>query len=117
MASAKIRKGDLVMILSGRHRPQKVGDKLDIRTGLVLRVIPDENKALVEKLNYVWKHKRKSQKYPKGARVQIEAPIHLSKLKLICRACNRLTNVRFQVTAEGDKVRICRKCGKPIIGE
>jgi large subunit ribosomal protein L24 len=114
MALARIKKGDLVLVISGDQRPVKVKDKLELTTGKVLKVLPKQNKAIVEGVNLVWQHKRRSQKHPKGARIQVEAPVALSKLKLICQSCNNPTKPRTQRTPEGDKIRICRRCGKPV---
>ena len=69
-----IRRGDIVMAIAGEDADGK-------KTGKVLQVFPKEGRALVEGLNYVTKHLRKSQDNPKGGIIQKEAPIHVSNLK------------------------------------
>ena len=69
--AARIRKDDLVIVVTGDHRGQR---------GKVLRVIGEKNRVLVEGVNMVYRHVRKSQRNPQGGRIQKEAPIHLSNV-------------------------------------
>lgn len=69
-----IKRGDIVMAIAGEDADGK-------KTGKVLQVFPKKGRALVEGLNYVTKHLRKSQDNPKGGIIQKEAPIHVSNLK------------------------------------
>lgn len=70
-----IKRGDIVMAISGEEAAAK-------KTGKVLQVFPEQARAVVEGLNYVKKHLRKSQDNPKGGIIEKEAPIHVSNLKL-----------------------------------
>lgn len=69
-----VKKGDTVVVLSGDSR----GD-----TGRVLKVLPDKNKVIVEGLNFVTRHTRPTQTNPQGGRLQKEAPMHASNVKVI----------------------------------
>jgi large subunit ribosomal protein L24 len=100
----RIRKNDTVKIISGESRG---------KTGKVLRVFPAAESALVQGVNLRWKHIRRSQRYPRGARIQKETPIHLSKLKLICSNCNKPTKVSYKINEGGVKNRVCKKCLQP----
>lgn len=100
-----IKKKDKVMVISGDDKG---------KTGEVLRVFPDRSKAIVSKINIVKKHKRPTPRDPGGI-VEIEMPIHISKLAVVCPKCNRATRVRFDKLADGKKVRICKNCGEVIL--
>ena len=70
-----VKRGDIVMAISGEDAAAK-------KTGKVLQVFPESQRAIVEGFNYVKKHLRKSQDNPKGGIVEKEAPVHISNLKL-----------------------------------
>jgi large subunit ribosomal protein L24 len=100
---ARIRKDDMVEVISGNDRGKR---------GKVLRVIPDKNRLVVQGINLRWKHLRKSQQHPQGGRVRREVPIHMSNVMIHDDAAGR-TRVGFQVV-DGKKVRIARKTGAPL---
>jgi large subunit ribosomal protein L24 len=103
----RIRKGDTVEVISG--------DDLGVR-GEVLRVMPKENRVVVSGVNMVIKHQdpqRAGRSQVQGGRVQFEAPINLSNVMLVCTNCHAASRVGFGVV-DGQKVRICRKCGEAI---
>lgn len=100
-----IRKGDNVKILSGRD----VG-----KQGKVLRCIPSTERVVVEKANLVKKANRPTQQNPQGGISSVEASIHVSNVMLVCPSCNKPTRVGHTVTEQGKKVRVCKKCDKPI---
>ncbi|MFH1045919.1 MAG: 50S ribosomal protein L24 [Candidatus Omnitrophota bacterium] len=102
----KIRKNDIVMCMAGKDRGKK---------GKVLGVLTDRNKAVVEGINFIKKHARKTREDQQGGIVQREAPVGLSKLMLICSKCNKPVRAGFSLLKDGSKVRICRKC-KEVIG-
>lgn len=66
-----VKRGDTVLIIAGEDRG---------KTGRVLKVMPTENRVIVEGINFIWRHTRPSQTNPKGGRVQKEAPIHASNV-------------------------------------
>jgi large subunit ribosomal protein L24 len=86
--AARIRKDDVVVVISGDHKGAR---------GKVLRVIPDKERVVVEGVNMVYRHVRKTQRTPQGGRIQKEAPLHLSKVMLIDRDTDRPARVRFDV--------------------
>lgn len=100
-----ILKNDRVKVLVGVDR--------DKEPSRVVRVIGDKSSAIVQGRNMRWKHLRRSQDYPHGARIQKEAPIPLSRLMVICPACAKPTRVKYDVTPK-TKTRICAKCKKPL---
>lgn len=101
----RIRRGDVVEIISGDEKGQR---------GKILRVLREEERVVVEGRHTVWKHLRKSQDHPHGARIQREAPLPWGKVKVVCQSCNKPTRIRIQITAEKDRVRICKKCGQAV---
>ncbi|MGC9522384.1 MAG: 50S ribosomal protein L24 [Anaerolineae bacterium] len=103
----RIKKGDTVEVIAG--------DDLGAR-GEVMRVLPKENRVVVSGVNIVIKHqdpRRAGRSQVQGGRVQIEAPLHLSNVMLVCPSCDQATRVGYQ-EVDGQKVRVCRKCGEAI---
>ena len=90
----------------------------------VLKVIPESDRVIVEGVNYVYRHVRRSQKNPQGGRVAKEAPVHVSNVMLYCPKCNGAARVRRQVTEKSDArgkrrrevLRICKRCGEAVGG-
>jgi large subunit ribosomal protein L24 len=101
----KIRKNDAVYVLAGKDRG---------KSGRVFKVFPSEGRALVEGINYVKKHARKSQDNPQGGIIQRENPIHISNLALFCKTCNKRARVGFSTLADGTKSRFCKRCKEVI---
>nr|CBI78017.1 50S ribosomal protein L24 [Bartonella rochalimae ATCC BAA-1498] len=102
----KIRKGDKVVVLSGKDKGCK---------GEVIKVNPKENNALVLGLNMVKRHQRQTQKQEAGI-ISKEAPIHLSNLALSDPRDGKPTRVGFRLNADGDKVRFAKRSGELING-
>ena len=100
----KLKKGDTVLIISGRDRGRK---------GKILKALPKEQKILVESINLKKKHVRPKREGEKGQVVQIPAPIHVSNVKLICSKCGKATRIGYKI-AENRKYRMCKKCGAEI---
>jgi large subunit ribosomal protein L24 len=102
---ARIRKNDTVMVLTGRERG---------KTGKVIRVMAEKDRAAVERLNIVKRHtKARGPQSPYGI-VEKEAPIHISNLMIMCDKCNapvRMGKLRLE---DGRSVRICRRCGEQL---
>ena len=101
--AAKIKKGDQVIVTSGGEKGKK---------GEVLRVIPSENRALVQGVNIVKKHKRPNQFDPGGIKAE-EAPLALSNLAIVDPKTGEATRVGFRVE-NGRKVRFAKKSGEKI---
>ena len=107
--AAKVRKGDKVVVISGKDKGKR---------GEVLRVIPDESRAVVQGLNTVTRHTRPSMQ-TQGGLVKKEAPIHLSNLALIDPSTDKPTRVGFKFVGEGEarrKVRVAKRSGVEIDG-
>jgi len=101
----KIRKNDLVLVISGKDKGKQ---------GKVLKVFRKENRVIVEKVNMVKKAMRARSAEQRGGVISIEAPIYISKLMLICKNCSRPTRVGFKILEDGTKARICKKCNSTI---
>jgi large subunit ribosomal protein L24 len=99
-----VRKGDTVLVLSGKNRG---------RDGKVLSAMPAEGRVIVEGINIVTKHKKPQRMNPGGI-VRQEAPIHASNVMLICGKCKAPTKVAKRLLENGEKVRVCKKCGEII---
>ncbi len=104
--AAKIRKGDRVVVLTGRDKG---------RTGEVIEVRPSENRALVRGVNIVKRHQKQSAAQ-EGGIISKEAPIHLSNIAIADPKDGKPTRVGFRIEADGKKVRIAKRSGAEIHG-
>ncbi|MEM1304176.1 MAG: 50S ribosomal protein L24 [Planctomycetota bacterium] len=97
-----IKTGDTVVVIAGADRGVRSRvTKIDRKAG----------KAIVEGVAKVFKHVRRSQKYPQGGRLSKEMPVELSNLAYFCDACDSQTRLGARYTDEGAKERYCKKCG------
>ena len=106
MAAQKIKKGDKVVILSGKDKG---------RTGEVAKVMPKEGKVIVSGVNVHARHRKPSQTNPQGGIERKEAPLHASKVAIADPKTGAPTRVRFE-EREGKKVRVAVKSGELIHG-
>jgi large subunit ribosomal protein L24 len=106
MASAKIKKGDSVVVRSGKDKG---------RTGTVLQVMPKDAKVLVAGVNIAARHRKPTQANPQGGIDRREAPMHISKVSVADPKDGKATRVRFE-TVDGKKVRFAVKSGEKIDG-
>jgi len=100
------------------------GDTVEVRTGnsrgtraKVLQVLPEKNgrrRIVVEGVNRVYRHIRRSQKNPQGGRLSKEMPIDASNVLVVCTACGKASRLGAKVAADGGKTRVCRKCGADL---
>lgn len=101
----KIKKGDTIMVIAGKDLGKK---------GKVLRVMPDQNKVVVEGINQVKKHQKPNRSLPQGGILKVESPLDVSNVMLLCNKCNKPTRVGKSILDNGDKVRVCKNCGEVI---
>ena len=106
MATAKIRKGDDVVILSGKDKG---------KTGTVTQVMPKDGKLLVSGINTMTRHRKPTQANPQGGIDRIEAPMHISKVALADPKDGKATRVRIE-EKDGKRVRVAVKSGETING-
>jgi large subunit ribosomal protein L24 len=103
---AKIAKNDTVLVIAGREK----GKRARVR-----QVLPKENRVILVETNIVKRHAKPG---IRGARqagiIDIEAPLHISNVMLICPRCDRPTRVGYRFLPTGDKVRVCKRCGSDI---
>lgn len=100
-----VKKGDNVVILAGKDKGKK---------GKVLQVAPDKGRVIVERINVVKKHSKPNNKVRQGGIVDMEAPIAVSNVMLVCGKCGQPTRIGKKVLENGAKNRICKKCGADI---
>jgi large subunit ribosomal protein L24 len=101
----KIRKNDTVIVLAGKDRG---------KSGKVLKVFPGENRAVVEGVNFVKKHMRRTREDQQGGIIQKEALVAISNLAILCKGCNRPTRIGTKTLSDGTKSRYCKKCSEAI---
>ena len=101
----KIRKNDTVLVTTGKDKG---------KTGKVRFAYPKDEQLLVEGINFIKRHTRARGRVRQAGIIQLEVPIHVSNVRLLCSRCNRPARIGFRFLADGRKVRICRSCGEVI---
>ncbi len=99
----------------------RVDDKVKVIAGdengveaRVLKVDRTKGKLIVEGVNRVYKHMKRSQRNPQGGRLSKEMPVQMSNVLLVCPACGKATRTGARFLADGSKERFCKKCDKGI---
>jgi large subunit ribosomal protein L24 len=100
----KLRKGDRVMVLSGKDRGQ---------TGQIMRVLPKVNKVIVEGVNVAKRHQRQTQARVKGGIIDKDMPMSASAVALVCSK-DGATRAGYRIDEDGSRTRVCRKCGREL---
>lgn len=98
----KFKKGDTVIVLAGKDKG---------RRGKVLRVLPTEQKLVVENLNMVKRHTKPTNENPQGGIIARPAPMPLGKVMVVCSKCNKPTRIAMTEKESGRYVRTCKHCG------
>lgn len=97
-----VKKNDTVLVLSGKDKGKK---------GKVLKVLPKKSMVIVERVNMIKKHTRPNPaKQIKGGILEREAPIHISKVMVVCPECGQPTRIGKRILEDGTKQRVCKKC-------
>ena len=104
MAKLNIRKGDKVKVIAGKDKGAE---------SVVMRVIPERQRVVVEKVAVAKKAQRPTQQNMQGGIIEREMPIHVSNVMLVCPKCKEPVRVSRKVV-DGEKHRICKKCGADI---
>lgn len=93
------------MIIAGKERG---------KTGKVLRVLLDKDAAIIERVNLIKRHTRPKGPQQPGGIVEKEASIHASNLMIMCDKCNAPVRIGRKILADGNKIRVCRRCGEAL---
>lgn len=101
-----VRKNDMVMVRTGKDKG---------KTGKVLKVIPEKNRIIVEKINFVKEFIRPDRsKNIQGGIMEKEAPIPASRVMIYCEECAQGVRVRSKILTDGTRARICGRCSTPL---
>lgn len=100
----KIIKNDKVVITKGKDKG---------KTANVTKVLIDSNKVIVSGINKYKKHLKPTQLNPQGGISDIELPIAVSNVSIVCTSCNKKTRVGYKILKD-KKIRVCKKCGQAI---
>ena len=103
--AAKIRRGDDVMVMAGRERGKR---------GRVQRVLRKDGRLVIDGLNMTVRHIRPRPGVQQAGRIDLEAPLSASNVRIVCPHCNKAVRVGFTVLEDGKKVRVCKKCHEAI---
>ncbi len=101
----KIRKNDTVLVVAGKDKGKK---------GKVRFAYPKDERIIVEGINFIKRHTRARGRVRQAGIIDLEAPIQVSSVMLICNKCNHPARIGFRFLEDGRKVRFCRSCGEVI---
>ena len=105
MSKVHVKTGDTVVILSGKDRGKK---------GKIMAVSPKEGKVIVENANIVSKHVKPRKMGEAGGIIETAGAIYACKVQLYCPKCQKGARVAHKVTANGEKIRTCARCGETL---
>ena len=100
----RLRKGDEVEVLSGKDRTKR---------GVIMRVLPKDDKVIVEGVNVAKKHQRQTQARVKGGIIDKDMPVSASAVALVCPK-DGAVRVGYLIKDDGKKVRVCKRCGREL---
>lgn len=103
--AARVKRNDTVQVITGKDRG---------RRGSVRQVLPKNGRVIVTGINMVKKHRRSQNPTTPSDIIDLEAPLHLSNVMLVCPSCDATTRVGFQALDGGGKTRVCKRCGDAI---
>jgi len=101
----KIRKNDTVLVIAGKDKGKK---------GKVRFAYPKDEEVVVEGINFIKRHAKARGRVRQAGIIELEAPIHVSNVMLLCNKCNHPTRIGFSTLKDGRKVRICHSCHEVI---
>lgn len=101
----KIRKNDTVLVVAGKDRGKK---------GRVRQAFPKRDKVVVEGINMAKRHSRARGQARQAGIIELEVPLHISNVMLVCNKCNKPARVGFRLLADARKARVCRSCHEVI---
>ncbi|MGI5840331.1 MAG: 50S ribosomal protein L24 [bacterium] len=105
MRKLHVKKGDTVVVLSGKDKGKK---------GKILTALPQKERVVVEGVNIVKRHTKPTQKVMQGGIIEREAAIHSSNVMLVCNRCGKPTRFGAKQLGDGKVVRVCKNCGEVI---
>jgi large subunit ribosomal protein L24 len=103
-AKYKLRKEDLVQVIAGKDKGKQ---------GKILKIDHKKGRVIISGINMVKKAMKKKSQTDRGGIVEIEAPLHISNVMIICKKCNKPVRIGYKVEGEIKK-RVCRKCGEVL---
>ena len=100
-----IKRNDTVEVIAGKEKGKR---------GKVLFVLPEKQRVVVERVNFIKRHQRPTQKVRQGGIIEREGSLHVSNVMLVCGKCSKPTRTGSQALADGRRVRVCKKCNEIV---
>jgi len=101
MPKVHVKSGDRVEVIAGKDKGKR---------GEILRVLPRENRVIVDGINMIKRHQKPTRQTMQGGIVEQPAPMNASNVQLVCRNCGNPTRTGMRILADGRKKRYCKKC-------
>ena len=100
-----IKKGDNIIVISGKDRGKQ---------GKVIKVLPGDNKVIVENINLKKKHQRPKTAGKKGEKIEVPRSFSASSVMIVCKNCGKPTRIGRKILIDNKKIRVCKKCKSEI---
>ena len=101
----RVKKNDTVRVIAGEDKGKE---------GKILKVFPDSNRVIVEKVNLIKRHTKPSKSVPQGGIIEKEAPINATNVMLVCPKSHKPTRIGVHVANDGSRTRVSKKSGDPL---
>ena len=101
----RIKKNDTVLVIAGNAKGSR---------GKILKVLPENNRVIVEKINLIKRHQRRTQTNPQGGIIEKEAPINASNVMLVCPNTKQPTRIGKEILSDGSRARVSKKSGEML---
>ncbi|OGD41973.1 50S ribosomal protein L24 [Candidatus Azambacteria bacterium RIFOXYD1_FULL_42_11] len=101
----RIKKGDNIIVISGKDRGKQ---------GKVIKVLPGDNKVIVENINLKKKHQRPKTAGKKGEKIEVPRSFSASSVMIVCKNCGKPTRIGRKILIDNKKIRVCKKCKSEI---
>ena len=101
----RILKGDQVIVLQGKDKGKKAE---------VVRAIPSASRVILEGVNVAKRHAKPTRATQQGGVIDKFMPVHVSTVAIVCKTCDRPSRIGYKIEEDGEKVRICKKCGSTL---
>jgi large subunit ribosomal protein L24 len=105
MAKQSIKRNDTVEVIAGKEKGKR---------GKVLIVLREKQRVIVERVNFIKRHQRPTQKVRQGGIIEREGSLHVSNVMLVCGKCNLPTRTGVQTLGDGRRVRVCKRCNELV---
>ena len=101
----RVKKGDTIVVITGKDKGRK---------GKIRQVLPKDESVIIEGVNIIKRHMKPRGQARQAGIIESEAPVHISKVMIVCPKCNKPARLKANVSEDGKRMRVCSKCNEVI---